>query len=134
MRPIFRAFRDVEWMWRFWIVVVAIGGLAFVVFVATGARADWDGATSPEIREWFRQQRNARGDVCCDDTEVARVDDYQWRDGGFDVVVDGATYRAAPDKLSRDANKLGPALVWFYPRNAERSDATLRCFMRGLEG
>jgi hypothetical protein len=98
------------------------------------ARADWDGPTTPEIEAWFRKQTNARNDVCCDKTEVARVTDYRFDGNLWTVIVDGVEYHATPEKTTENPNIMGVPLVWFYPRTAERSDETLRCFMRGTEG
>ena len=77
--------------------------------------------------------KNAEGQYCCDGTEVAHVDDYQWRGDHFDVIVDGVTYHVKPQAVSPERNRLGDALVWFYPKYAARSDETLRCFLRGTE-
>ena len=117
-----------------WLALIVMGliVLLFAGFIER-ADADWDGPTDPQTEAWFRAQRNAKGEVCCDGTEVVRVDDYQWRGGMFEIIADGVTYHAGPDKVSRDSNKLGPALVWFYPKSMARSDETLRCFMRGME-
>jgi len=113
-------------------LALLIGGL--VCALTLRARAEWDGPTSPALQEWFRAQTNGLGQLCCDGTEVARVDDYQWGGGKFEIVIDGVRYSVAPEKVAREANRAGVAIAWFYPRNAERSDETLRCFMRGMEG
>lgn len=114
-------------------VLFGIVAVLFIVGVATFARAEWNGPVSPEIEAWFRTVTNAEGAVCCDGTEVAPVDDYQWRGDHFDVLVDGVIYHAPASRVSPDRNRLGSALVWFYPRGAARSDETLRCFLRGIE-
>ena len=115
-------------------IAIALIGVVILVFAATSSRAEWDGPSTPELQEWFRRQTNALGQVCCDGTEVARVDDYQWSGGRFVARVNGVDYRVAPEKVSPAANRAGVALAWFYPRTAERSEETLRCFMRGQEG
>jgi hypothetical protein len=112
-------------------------GLLFFAMSAgmlSASLADYDGPTTPEIEAWFRSVKNGDGQVCCDGTEVARVDDYQWRGDHFDVLVDGVTYHAKGAQITREPNRLGDAIVWFYPRFSPRSDETLRCFMRGSEG
>ena len=119
--------------------LVRFGWLMVIVWVAVlifsfRARADYDGPVSPEIQQWFRTVKNADGQYCCDGTEVAHVSDYQWRGDHFDVIVDGATYHVKPQAVSPERNRLGDALVWFYPRGATRTDDTLRCFLRGTEG
>lgn len=98
------------------------------------ARADWTGDASPETRAWFRSVRNAVGQVCCDETEARSVDDYQWREGHVEVVIDGKSYAVAPDALSPDRNRLGAAVAWIFPKGAPVSTETIRCFLRGTEG
>ena len=103
--------------------------------VLSGAAvAEYDGPTTSEMRAWFRTIRNADNQVCCDDTEVAHVSEYQWRSDHFEVVVDSVQYRVAPKAVSTQSNRLGEALVWFWPKGAPRSEETLRCFLRGTEG
>jgi hypothetical protein len=107
--------------------------IAFALFGGR-ARADWTGDASPETRAWFRTVRNAVGQVCCDETEARSVDDYQWREGHVEVVIDGRSYAVAPDALSPDRNKLGAAVAWIFPKGAPVSTETIRCFLRGTEG
>lgn len=113
-------------------LIVFVGLL--IILWAGFARADYDGPTTPEIQQWFRSVRNAAGEYCCDGTEVAHVSDYQWRGDHFDVIVDGVTYRVPPKAVSKEVNRLGDGLVWFYPKGATRDEKSLRCFLRGMEG
>ena len=118
-------------------VYLALGSLTVLCLIAllgAVAHAEYDGPTTPEIEAWFRTVRNSIGDVCCDSTEVTHVSDYQWRGDHWDVVVDGVTYHANPDRTTKEPNRLGEPLAWFYPKFADRSDDSLRCFMRGTEG
>lgn len=108
--------------------------LSLVALFGAVAHAEWDGPTTPEIEAWFRTVRNQRMDVCCDSSEVSRVEDYQWRGDHFDVVSDGVTYHVAPDLVSPDVSRIGVPVLWFFPRGVEKSDATVRCFLRGTEG
>lgn len=99
------------------------------------ARADGDfNGAGPERREWFRQQRNLIGEVCCDHTEAFTVDDYQWVDGRWRVTVRGVTVEVPPERVDPKVNPYGSAIVWIYPRGAEITAATTRCFLRGMEG
>lgn len=100
---------------------------------ATRALADWDGPSTPESRRWFQGQTNGLQQVCCDETEVVAVDDYAWRGDHFDVFIDGRAYHVDRLHEATSPNKYGAAVAWFYPRGA-RDDASLRCFMRGIEG
>jgi hypothetical protein len=120
--------------WRFQLGFASVLALIAFAFFAGPSRADWDGPTSPELQAWFKTVQNAKGEFCCDKTEIARVDDYQFTGGGFDVIVDGVSYRVPMEKAAREANRVGGAIVWFYPKTAERTNETLRCFMRGMEG
>jgi len=97
------------------------------------AEGDFSGA-SPERQDWFRQQRNLLGEVCCDHTEAFAVDDYQWADGKWRVTVRGVTVLLPPEKVDPKINPYGSAIVWIYPRGAEITAATARCFLRGMEG
>ena len=119
---------------KFQLCVALILALLAIALLAGPSRADWDGPTSPELRAWFKTVQNARGELCCDGTEVARVEDYQFTGGQFDVIVDGISYRVPPEKVAREANRAGGAIAWFYPKSAARSNETLRCFIRGMEG
>lgn len=118
-------------------VIRALYVLAFafiVVLLATASHADWVGATTPEMEEWFRAQRNRLGEVCCDRAESQYVDDYQWRGDHCDVTVEGQTFSIPPDKEAANPNKFGAAIIWHYPKDEPLSVATLRCFMRSAEG
>ena len=115
-------------------LIAALGFAILAMVAATPTRADYDGPVSPEIQAWFRTVKNAAGEYCCDGTEVAHVTDYQWRGDHFDVAVDGNVYHVKPDRVTKEPNRLGEPLAWFYPKYAERSDDTLRCFMQGTEG
>ena len=131
--------RDFDRLVRF-SVVLTIMALAAIVLLAPRARANYDGPTTPEIEAWFKTVRNGAGQYCCDGTEVVHVTDYQWQGDHFDVVADGVTYHAAGKQITTEPNRLGEPLLWFYPVRDEhgapipRSDANLRCFMRGREG
>lgn len=108
--------------------------LALAIVIPRLARADYDGPTTPEIKAWFRTVQNAVGEYCCDGSEVSHVSDYQWRGDHFDVIVDGVTYRVPPKAVSKEVNRLGDGLVWWYPKDATRDEKSLRCFLRGTEG
>lgn len=105
--------------------------LALVLLLAT-----WDGPSNPELRSWFAQVRNPLGQVCCDETEVVRVQDYSWSAEArvWNVQADGVIYHVPPSRVVAEPNKAGQALIWFYPKGEARSDATARCFLRGSEG
>lgn len=84
----------------------------------------------PDMREWFKAQRNQVGEVCCDDADGHPVADWG-RDGGhYWVEYDGHRYDVPASAEVRGGNPYGTAIVWIYPKGT----TTLRCFLPGMEG
>jgi hypothetical protein len=73
--------------WPLYIVLVIIG-LALAVWIAAGgAQAKWKpeyAKSDPKIQAWYKSQRNAQGQWCCDESDGHRYD------GGYTLNGDGS--------------------------------------------
>lgn len=68
---------------------------------------------SPEIREWFRNQHDRRGNWCCDEADGSRYDgDYKLNGDGSVTLADGR--RVEAEKVLTGPNPTGHAVLWHY--------------------
>lgn len=98
-----------------------------------GTPGEFDGV-SPDVHAWFARQVNAKGEVCCDDTEAVHVEDWRRTTAGYEVTIDGKVLKVPPQSVSPGVNIMNVPFAWIYPRGAEVSEQTIRCFKPGLEG
>jgi hypothetical protein len=90
--------------------------------------------TGSAYHDWFLQQRNQLGEVCCDEADGRPIDDWSAEGHGFTVTVDGQTFHVPEKAVVLGPNRLGRAIVWtFPPAKITRADM-IRCFMPGTEG
>ena len=105
--------------------------LVLLLLTSSSLARDLDGqyAQAP-LRDWFSQQRNVRGDVCCNDADGHPADDWGRQGRGYWAEWGGMHWDVPADALVSGVNRFGAAIVWVYPKGSE----TLRCFMPGTEG
>jgi hypothetical protein len=99
------------------LAVALIGGLFVLTLWDVALPKDngqWKNV-DPEIREWFRSQRNKIGSLCCDESDGFSLTEKEWRVGsfgGYEVLLDGRWYEVPPHAVLTGENKFGGAIVW----------------------
>lgn len=124
-------------MMRFFVyIVIAIIGLAFAAWIAAGgAAAKWKpeyANSDPKIRAWYRSQRNAQGQWCCDESDGhpfhSRYDIN--KDGSVTLHLDGGKKHTIPAYMViTGPNPTGHA-VWWYLETSDGNHTDF-CFAPG---
>jgi len=93
------------------------------------ARDDGRYAASP-LKSWFDRLASGRG-PCCSFADGASIEDVDWdtRDGGYRVRLDGRWIEVPEAALVTEPNRFGPAVVWPY-RDSDGA-TQIRCFLPG---
>ena len=92
-----------------------IVSLAFCAVSATAAIATDRGQfskISPEVREWFENMRSPNGVLCCSYADGHRTG-YDIRQGQYWVPIEGEWYPIPPEVVTKTANPIGEAVVWY---------------------
>lgn len=114
---------------------VRVGWLIlFALFLIVGGFAhgrDLDGryADAP-LHDWFKGLETPGGGRCCDLADGTGIEAIDWFiDGDHYVVkIDGAFVEVPDNKVVKEPNRFGQAVVWTYYQNGIQ---TVRCFMPG---
>jgi hypothetical protein len=80
------------------------------------------------VRAWFKSVKSPKGVPCCDIADGHRTD-YDIREGGFWVPIEGVWMHVPDDAVIRDAgNPVGEAIVWYVHH---RGAIVISCFVPG---
>ena len=86
---------------------------------------------SPEIRQWFRDQKNPKtGMICCSEADGNEAQE-DIRDGHYWTTwpaVAPVWYPVPDEVVIKGPNKIGRPVVWIY---YERGQMKIRCFAPG---
>jgi hypothetical protein len=126
---------DFRALTRFGWCLLFVGALIMIASIR--ARAGSPGQfinEPPEKQAWFARQKNQIGDVCCDSSEAFSVADWQRTEHGWEINIGGKDIEIDAAHMVNGTNPYGVGIVWIYPRGAEPSAQTARCFLRGMEG
>lgn len=125
----------VDWLLLIIAAVVLIG-MGGVVLIATSAvqpaHAGWTGTVSdPAIAAWYKNQHNAEGQWCCDESDGhPYFGDYKINDDGSVTIHDeGKRYDLPSKMVLKGANPTGAA-VWWFTQNYH-GERTSYCFAPG---
>lgn len=118
-------------MWMLGIGLV----LSIILLLATAAFGrDLDGryAASP-LHDWFKGLSTPGGGLCCDLADGTGIEAIDWfiDHGHYVVKVDGAFVEVPDNKVVKEPNRFGQAVVWTFYQNGIQ---TVRCFMPGSLG
>ena len=110
------------------LVHVLIVAFAVLLFDLHAFGRDLDGryAQAP-LSDWYKAQRNQRGDVCCDRADGFTANDWGRGPAGYWAEVDGKRFQIPPWALSNGSHPRGVAVVWLW-------FGEVRCFTPGAEG
>ena len=117
-------------------IAFAIGALAFIgtVYFWMGARpahARWTGTVSdPATAAWFKNQHNANGQWCCDESDGHPFfGDYKINDdGSVTIHHDGIVHDLPAYMVLKGSNPTGHAVWWFTEAGEDHRDY---CFAPG---
>jgi hypothetical protein len=104
------------------------------------ARAHDDGRYSkvdPAIKAWIKALTDKKGNGCCDTADGYPADvEWDTDTGHYRVRIDGAWYDVPDEALIDKPNRLGYAMVWYYPNYEAdgRLVPKIRCFLPGAGG
>lgn len=88
----------------------------------------------PLIKKWIEGLKDKKGQGCCDtaDGYPANVD-YDVRTGKYWVYIVNGWYEVPEDAILTQPNKLGRAMVWWYPGYDMNNNLLpkIRCFIPG---
>jgi hypothetical protein len=123
-------------LWNGAAVFWLIGLLGTIV----SAYAHDDGRHSkvdPAIKAWIKALTDKNGNGCCDtaDGYPAEVE-WDTDTGHYRVRIDGAWYDVPDEALIEKPNRLGYAMVWYYPSHEAdgRLVPKIMCFLPGAGG
>lgn len=135
--------RHVRPIERDWIDALLAGG-AFLIFAVVAlltvwfwmgvrpAHARWSGTVSdPAIAAWFKNQHNAEGQWCCDESDGHPYFG-EWKpneDGGVTVELDGKPHVLPKHMILTGPNPTGHAVWWFTDAGGVHRDY---CFAPGM--
>jgi hypothetical protein len=105
---------------------------------ATAARDNGRYAnTDPALKAWVKELTDKKGNGCCD-TADGYPAEVEWDidTGRYRVRIEGEWYDVPDDALIERPNRLGYAMVWYYPTfEADgRFKPKIRCFLPGAGG
>ena len=120
-----------------------LGGLIFAaafLLLTNAAAARENGRyqnVDPNTKAWVKALTDKKGNGCCD-TADGYPADVEWDNdtGRYRVRIDGDWYDVPEEALIEKPNKLGYAVVWYYPSyDADgRKVPKIRCFLPGAGG
>jgi hypothetical protein len=86
-----------------------------------------------EVQAWFKQQHNARGEWCCDESDGHPFyGDYTLNDdGSVTVQMDGEPHLIAAELVLKGRNPTGHAVWWYRDTTSGHRDY---CFAPGVLG
>lgn len=115
------------WM-KLILIAVALGGMALMIHPVPARDLDGRFAASP-LKQWFDTLKSGKG-PCCSDADGYAVSDPDWesKNGGYRVRIDGEWYDVPPDAVITEPNRAGRTMVW--PIKGW-GGLTIRCFMPG---
>ena len=118
-------------MTRFFVyVVIAIVGLAFAAHPAAGGAAAHEHA-DPKIQTWYKSQRNAQGQWCCDESDGhPYYGSYTLnKDGSVTLHLGkGKNHTLPAYMIINGPNPTGHAVWWYMESGGKRTDF---CFAPG---
>jgi hypothetical protein len=95
------------------------------------------GGVDPATRAWVKGLTDKGGYSCCDTADGYPADvDWDNDTGKYRVRIDGAWYDVPEDAVIKQPNRLGYAVVWWYPTTEidGRRTPHIRCFLPGAGG
>lgn len=114
--------------------------LATLICLTSSASAHDDGRysnTDPAVKAWVRGLTDKNGTGCCD-TADGYPAEVQWDSdtGRYRVQIAGRWYDVPEEALIEKPNRLGYAVVWYYPSYEVDGKMTprIRCFLPGAGG
>lgn len=90
----------------------------------------------PLIKKWIEGLKDKKGEGCCNTADGFPVSDTEWKikNDKYWVYILDDWYEVPEDAVLDTPNRLGIAMVWWYPTFADgKKIPKIRCFMRGLE-
>lgn len=102
---------------RVWLGIVCL--LTLLAIGVKFSHAGWKpeyAASSPQIREWFEQQKDRTGRSCCAQADGHYYDgNYTLNpDGSVTVSLHGKPHTLAPETVINSPNPTGRAIWWYY--------------------
>jgi len=112
---------------------VQIAAGLLVLLCGSAATARWSPAYEnmpPEIKGWFKQQHNAQGQWCCDESDGhPYYGDYTINsDGSITLEKDGASHTLPPYMVLTGPNPNGHSVWWYIEAGGQHRDY---CFSPG---
>lgn len=106
-----------------------ISTFSFAALIASSAFAFDNGQydhVPADIRAWFKSVVSPTGVPCCDISDGHRTE-YDFRNGGYWVPIDGAWWQVPDRAIVRDrGNPVGEAVVWYVNH---RGSIVISCFV-----
>lgn len=129
---IFRRSRRRAALLRLLVALAAIAGLLLAALLSPhpAAARDYRGPAHPKVRQWYRQQHNALGQWCCDESDGHRYDgDYRINEDGSVTLFLATGPRTLPEYMVlKGPNLAGHPVWWFLDTGATHTDY---CFAPG---
>jgi hypothetical protein len=114
--------------------IIALVGTIASAYAHDGGRHS---KTDPAIKAWIKALTDKNGNGCCDtaDGYPAEVE-WDTDTGHYRVRIDGVWYDVPDEALIEKPNRLGYAMVWYYPSHEAdgRLVPKIRCFLPGAGG
>lgn len=106
------------------------GAVVLMALILAAHAHDHD---APNLDSWYQGLESPGGGPCCDGpgVDALKLEDPDWELGpnGYRVFFEGQWFDVPDDRVLKEPNRLGPAIVWPGPYiNGVR---TVRCFMPG---
>jgi hypothetical protein len=89
------------------------------------------------VKAWIQGLTDASGKGCCDTADGYPAEaDWDSDTGRYRVHIEGAWYDVPDEALVKTPNRLGYAVVWYYPIHEldGRMTPKIRCFLPGASG
>ena len=112
---------------------VQIAAGVLVLLCGSAAMARWSPAYEnmpPEIKGWFKQQHNAQGQWCCDESDGhPYYGDYTMNaDGSITLEKDGSALTIPAFMVLKGPNPTGHSVWWYIEAGGQHRDY---CFAPG---
>jgi hypothetical protein len=115
----------------------ALAGALALVCVSTFSHGKWENVADewPDItqgqKDWFIQQHNGKGMLCCSEAD-GHPTDWDIKDGHYWAVVEGEWRQIPEDAVVDVPNPVQRAVVWFSSSVTDDTGKKLiRCFIPG---
>jgi len=118
------------------VVILALWMLAWCVAQSRARDNGQYSSVDPATRAWVKSLTDQDGNGCCDTADGFPAEvDWDTESGQYRVRIDGIWY-AVPDKaIITKPNRLGYAVVWYYPEYKDGVPTPhIRCFIAGAGG